>query len=79
MRHSTLVEETYALESANYVKSNGITHLRIPIIAHKSSRSINALEKIAEVQLVLKDTSRYPVLVHCNKGKVCRLECSVTR
>ena len=65
-----MVDEPYSPESLNYLRSNGIAHLRIPIKAHKSFDRINALDKIAEVQLVLKDTSRHPVLIHCNKGKV---------
>ncbi|KAL8793342.1 MAG: hypothetical protein Q9195_004020 [Heterodermia aff. obscurata] len=65
----TMVDEPYSPESTNFVKTNGIVHLRIPIKAHKSFERINPLDKIAEVQLVLKDTSRHPVLIHCNKGK----------
>ena len=68
-----MVDEPYSPESTNYVNANRIAHLRIPIKAHKSYDRINALDKIAEVQLVLKDTSRHPVLIHCNKGKVSYL------
>ena len=68
---STLVnEENESAEFDNFVDENGINHIRVEVPAHKNPEVVIPIDIITRVLKVMLDKSNYPLLVHCNKGKV---------
>jgi len=67
---STLVGEDYPAENVEFMEGNGIQHFQIPIPAHKDPSTVIPPESIAKALKIMSDPSKYPLLVHCNKGKV---------
>lgn len=70
MTYSTLVGEDYPAENVVFMEENGIQHFQIPIPAHKDPSIVIPAESIAKALKIISDRSNYPLLVHCNKGKV---------
>ena len=67
---STLVKTPHSEEFLDYVEEEGIEHFRIIIPAHKSPSSIIPIETLLETLRILLNRANYPILIHCNKGKV---------
>ena len=68
---STLVnEKNESAEFDNFVDENGINHIRVEVPAHKNPEVVIPIDIITRVLKVMLDKSNYPLLVHCNKGKV---------
>ena len=57
-------------EYDNFIAEDKIHHIRIEVPAHKNADSVISIEIILQVLRVMRDKSNYPMLVHCNKGKV---------
>ena len=67
---STLVGEDYPAENVEFMEEHGIQHYQIPIPAHKDPSVVIPPKNIANALRIMLDSSNYPLLVHCNKGKV---------
>lgn len=67
---STLVKTPHSKDFLEYVEEEGIEHFRILIPAHKSSSSIIPIEAVLETLKIMLNRAKYPLLIHCNKGKV---------
>ena len=67
---STLVGEVYPVENIGFMEKHDIQHYQIPIPAHKDPSVVIPPENIAHALRLMLDPSNYPMLVHCNKGKV---------
>ncbi len=52
------------------MENHDIQHFQIPIPAHKDPSVVIPPENIANALNIMLDPSSYPLLVHCNKGKV---------
>lgn len=75
---STLVKTPHSQDFLEYVEEEGIEHFRILIPAHKNPSSIIPIETLLETLKIMLNRAKYPLLIHCNKGKVltklpCRL------
>lgn len=69
----TLVKTPHSQEFLEYVEEKGIEHTRIIIPAHKTPSSIIPIETLLETLQIMMKKSNYPLLIHCNKGKVCQV------
>ncbi len=68
---STLVgTKNETTEFTDFISDERIRHVRIEVPAHKKPESVIPIETIIKVLTVMSDSSNYPLLVHCNKGKV---------
>ena len=68
---STLVnEKNENAEFDDFVDENGINRIRVEVPAHKNPGVVIPIDIITRVLKVMLDKSNYPLLVHCNKGKV---------
>lgn len=67
---STLVKTPHSEEFLEYVEEEGIEHFRIIVPAHKSPSSIIPIDTLLETLKIILNHSNYPLLIHCNKGKV---------
>lgn len=70
MMTSTLVKTPHSEECLAYVEENGIQHFRILVPAHKNPSSIIPIDTLLEILRIILSQSNYPILIHCNKGKV---------
>ena len=52
------------------MEEDGIEHFRIIVPAHKNSSSVIPIEMILETLKIILNRANYPLLIHCNKGKV---------
>lgn len=67
---STLVKTPHSEEFLEYVEDEGIEHFRIIIPAHKKPSSIIPIDTLLETLKIIINRSNYPLMIHCNKGKV---------
>ena len=67
---STLVKTPHSEECLAFVEENSIQHFRILVPAHKSPSSIIPIDTLLEILRIILNHSNYPILIHCNKGKV---------
>lgn len=67
---STLVKTPHSEDFLAYVEEKGIEHFRIIIPAHKKPSSIIPIGTLLETLKIILNHSNYPLLIHCNKGKV---------
>lgn len=67
---STLVKTPHSEEFLEYVEEEGIEHFRIIVPAHKNPSSIIPIDTLLETLKIILNHSNYPLLIHCNKGKV---------
>ncbi|RAL16460.1 tyrosine phosphatase family protein [Aspergillus homomorphus CBS 101889] len=65
----TLVDEPYTSEHIDFLKENGIMHLRILVEPNKDPAIRSPDYVICQVLEVLLNKANHPVLIHCNKGK----------
>lgn len=75
---STLVKTPHSEDFLGYVEEEGIEHFRNLIPAHKDTSSTIPIETLLETLKIMLNRAKYPLLIHCNKGKVhtnlpCRL------
>jgi tyrosine-protein phosphatase SIW14 len=66
----TLVPGPYPPEFTAFVELHDIVHYEIPFPAHKLDTDSIPPESMMRVLDLLLDNSNYPLLIHCNKGKV---------
>ena len=67
---STLVKTPCSEEFLEYVEEEGIEHFRIIIPAHKNPSSTIPIDILFEALKIILNRANYPLLIHCNKGKV---------
>ena len=67
----TLVKTPHSQEFLEHVEEKGIEHYRIIIPAHKNPFSIIPIDTLLETLKIILNQANYPLLIHCNKGKVC--------
>ena len=67
---STLVKTPHSAEFLEYVEEERIEHFRIILPAHKNPSSLIPVETLFETLKVVLNRANYPLLIHCNKGKV---------
>lgn len=67
---STLVKTPHSEDFLEYVEKEGIEHFRIIVPAHKNPSSIITIDTLLETLKIILNRSNYPLLIHCNKGKV---------
>lgn len=72
MRRRTLVPEEYPAENVEFINEHGIQHFQIPIPANKDPFVTIPPQDMAAALKLLLDRRNHPILIHCNKGKVCR-------
>lgn len=68
--------DNYSKANLKFIKQNNLILYEIPIPNSKVNISnfkfkVIPKEKIQSALQILLDGSNYPILVHCNKGKVC--------
>jgi hypothetical protein len=63
-------DKNESAEFAKFVHDNGINNIRIEVPAHKNPEIVIPIDIITRVLKIMLDKSNYPLLVHCNKGKV---------
>jgi len=68
---STLVAGPYPESHKRFVEENGIQHFQVAIEPNKDPFVTISHCSISFALGVLLDKTNYPILVHCNKGKVC--------
>jgi len=68
---STLVAGPYPESHTKFVDENGIQHFQVAIEPNKDPFVTISHCSISFALGVLLDKTNYPILVHCNKGKVC--------
>lgn len=71
MQHSTLVEEPYSVSHMSFLRENGIAHFRIIVQANKDPEEKTPDHVINGILEILLNKANHPILIHCNKGKVC--------
>ncbi|KAE9986523.1 hypothetical protein EG328_005409 [Venturia inaequalis] len=64
----TLVEEPFPPEFVEFMKTNGIKQIVVPIPANKETIKIEDATMLKALGVAL-DPNHYPLLIHCNKGK----------
>ena len=67
---STLVKTPHSEEFLEYVEEDGIEHFRIIVPAHKNPSSVIPIDILFETLKIILNRGNYPLLIHCNKGKV---------
>lgn len=66
---STLVPQPITDAYARFMMQNDIRHIQLGVPANKEQIEISQVT-IGAALSVLLDSTAYPMLVHCNKGKV---------
>lgn len=66
----TLVPEKYLEPNVKFMQDNGIQHFQIGIPANKDAMAVVSPCLMTVALGVVLDRRNYPLLVHCNKGKV---------
>lgn len=67
--YSTLVQREYPEGYEAFMELNGINHILIDIQSTKKVAIPDAV--INSIMRIVLDRRNYPILVHCNHGKVC--------
>lgn len=70
---STLVPHPITDAYARFMMQNDIRHVQLGVPANKEQIEISQVTIGAALSILL-DPTAYPMLVHCNKGKVCFFE-----
>jgi len=65
---STLVPEPFPNSYVQFMETNGIRQVVVPVPANKEVVCIETATILKALGVVL-DRSNYPLLIHCNKGK----------
>ncbi|KIW71454.1 hypothetical protein PV04_03619 [Phialophora macrospora] len=65
----TLVPQPLPEDYKRYLARNNITHYHIPILANKDPEIYTPDAVVYKVLELMLDSSNYPMLIHCNKGK----------
>ncbi|ETI23168.1 hypothetical protein G647_04965 [Cladophialophora carrionii CBS 160.54] len=65
----TLVPQALSEDYKRYMTRNHITHYHIPILANKDPEIYTPDAVVYQVLELMLDSSNYPMLIHCNKGK----------
>jgi len=68
---STLVPDPYSDAHLKFVTDNGIQHFQIGIEPNKSPFVTISQCNISAALGVVMNPANHPILIHCNKGKVC--------
>ena len=68
--HRTLISEKEDTEYLEFIRSQGIKHHQIAIPPNKEAFDAIPVTAMTEALSVVCDARNYPMLVHCNKGKV---------
>ena len=66
---STLVPQPIADAYARFMRQNDIRHIQLNVPANKEQVEISQVTIGAALSIML-DPTAYPMLIHCNKGKV---------
>lgn len=66
----TLVPEKVPEANVKWMQKQGIRHFQVHIPANKDGIQIRQCSMTEALGVVL-DKSNHPLLIHCNKGKVC--------
>ena len=66
---STLVSQPIPSGYAEFMNDHDIRHLQMPVPANKECISMSQKD-MNEILDVVLEAANYPLLVHCNKGKV---------
>ena len=66
------------MENQEFISHYGIKHFQVPIPAHKAPIDCIPLSSMMRALQILRDQENYPILVHCNKGKVSRYSSTLT-
>ena len=67
---STLVKTPHSEDFLEYVEEDGIEHFCVIVPAHKNPSSVIPVEMLLETLKIILNRANYPLLIHCNKGKV---------
>lgn len=73
---STLVPEPYSDAHNDFVHENGIVHFQVGIEPNKNPFVTTPQCVMTAALRIVLDPSNYPLLIHCNKGKVRRRDMS---
>ncbi len=65
----TLVPQALPEDYSKFIGKHGITHHHVPILANKDPEIYTQDEVVYKVLELMLDSSNYPMLIHCNKGK----------
>ncbi len=68
---STLVKTPFSEDVLDYLEEEGIEQFRIVVPAHKNPSSIIPMDILFDTLKIILNRANYPLLIHCNKGKVC--------
>lgn len=69
--YRTLVSEKEDPQYLKFIASKNIKHHQIPIPPNKEAFDAIPIQAMTEALSLVCDTRNYPILIHCNKGKVC--------
>jgi len=64
------VPEPIPASYTKFVNENGIRHLKVHIPANKGQIRIPTCQ-MSNALMIVMDRANHPMLIHCNKGKVC--------
>ena len=67
---STLVKTLHSQEFLEYTDEEGINHFSMIVPAHKTESSFIPEEILFATLKIILNPANYPLLIHCNKGKV---------
>ena len=65
----TLVKQVLPQDYKNFIDKHSMAHHQIPILANKDPEIYTSDEVVYKVHELMLDSSNYPMLIHCNKGK----------
>jgi protein-tyrosine phosphatase len=65
----TLVPQALPDDYRKFITKNDISHHHIPILANKDPEIYTSDDTVCKVLELMLDSSNYPILIHCNKGK----------
>jgi tyrosine-protein phosphatase SIW14 len=71
------VPEEISPEYRDFMKSTGIQHFQVHLNANKGGVRVQSCDMNRALNIVL-DRSNHPILIHCNKGKVCCYMCATS-
>ena len=68
---STLVGDELPETFSDFLLDNDISHHQIAVPANKDGVISITADLMLSVLKLVTDQSNYPLLIHCNRGKVC--------
>lgn len=57
----------------SFVKKHGITHYQIHVVANKDPDTFPSDDAIVSILKIMMNRENHPILIHCNKGKVSKV------